>query len=97
MIYALYFVVGFIFDLLITLDTQFIISKRVGGTFVSSVLITLISVLVVVNLVLSSDVLLPTICYAVGSGCGASLMVWLKKKKNGKKKEPNGESSIWLG
>ena len=76
---VVYFLVGLLWDALITLDMQFVIKKQPTGVFVTSFILTVLSVSVFTEVV--DEMTTPKIIsLAVGSGLGSALVVWMHRK-----------------
>jgi hypothetical protein len=76
----LYFSVGFIFDVLATLDTQCVIDVKPLRSGFLSFTITLLSVLVISSITLSGEITLLALSYALGSASGSYLTIKRKRR-----------------
>jgi uncharacterized protein YebE (UPF0316 family) len=79
---GLYFILGFILDVIITLQYRAVMSAQPRFAAFLSILITLISMFIIQHLIVSNSALL-IISYAVGTGGGTLVGMW----KNNKQKE----------
>ena len=77
----IYFIIGFVYDILVTMYYQMIIGQKAIGTGILSFLVTVFQVLVIYSLILSPEMLGNAIAYALGCGCGAAFTVYYKRKK----------------
>lgn len=81
----IYFFVGIVFDILITIYTQAIIDERWFKAGLFSMIVTLFQISVIGWLVFHPDNFVDnTVAYAIGCGIGTALMVWYKKQDNEK-------------
>ena len=75
-----YFVVGLVWDVLITLDMIFVIRKRFVAVFFTSFILTILSAGVFTEVL---DEMTPwkLLGLATGSGLGGAGTVWVKRKR----------------
>jgi len=80
----LYFLLGLVIDVLITLHTKSVILDRRLFAAILSSSITLVSMLIIQNIIVSNSLYL-IISYALGTGFGTFIGMCLKKITNNKK------------
>ncbi len=78
----IYFFVGFLIDVLGTLDTQAVIRQKPFISAVYSFVITLASVFVISRIVLSEEFLDLVLAYALGSAIGSALTIIYRKNRD---------------
>ena len=69
--FLLYFVVGLVYDVILTIDTKAVAAGNGPLSAVCSFIATIFSVFVIANIVLSGEILIPTLGYAFGGSLGA--------------------------
>ena len=79
--WLIYLLVGFFYDILITIYYQMIIEQKAVMAGVSSFIITVFQVFIIYWLILSPNMVGNSIAYAVGCAIGTAFTVYLKKKK----------------
>jgi hypothetical protein len=76
-----YFLAGVAYDILLTLYYMAVTEKRVGSSFVWSVIANLYSYTIIYFLILSPNFVYQLISYSIGGGIGTALITYYKKKK----------------
>ena len=76
-----YFLAGVMYDVLLTLYYMAVTEKRVGSSFIWSVIANLYSYTVIYFLILSPNFVYQLIAYSFGGGLGTALITYYKKKK----------------
>lgn len=71
----LYFVIGFVLDVLGTLDVQCVIDKKPIRSAVLAFIITLIYIFVLSQIILSPDMIENALSYALGGAVGSYFTV----------------------
>ena len=79
--WLVYLLVGFAYDILITMYYQMIIEQKAIMAGIISFIITVVQVFIIYWLILSPDMISNSVAYAVGCAVGTALTVYLKKKK----------------
>ena len=69
--FLVYFAVGLVYDVILTIDTKAVAAGNGWLSAVCSFVATIFSVFILANIVLSGDILIPTLGYALGGSAGA--------------------------
>ncbi len=78
----IYFFVGFLVDILGTLDTQCVIRQKPFMSAIYSFLITISSVFIISRIVLSEEFIDLVLSYALGSAIGSALTIIYRKNRD---------------
>ena len=87
----LYFIVGVVFDIIITIYYLQINKKSILGAGIMSAVVTVASVFIMYNILLSPEMLEKTIAYSLGAGIGTSATIyWNNKNEQTSPRPPHG-------